>query len=234
MTVAAGTRCVGIVALLLVAVLAVPDQAAAQERRRPAASPPAPRPQTVVRAFGDLGMTFFTASDTFDAVLGSPMGVVFGGGAEVVLPQRLFFSGRVSHFQKSGERVFVLDDEVFPLDIDTTVSITPVEVTAGYRFHARGRNRNMIPYLGGGVGWHRYDETADFAETGDDVSKTFVGYHVLGGAEFRMGRTFGIGGEAQWTTIPDALGDEPGSASAAFDESDLGGISFRVRFIIGR
>jgi opacity protein-like surface antigen len=232
MTVATAARWTGIVALLG-AVLVCPDDAAAQQRPS-TASRPAPRQQAAIRGFGDLGMTRFAAADTFEAVLGSSAGVVFGGGGEVILGQHFFFSGRVSHFQKDGERVFVLEDEVFPLGIDTTVSLTPVELTAGYRFQGRGRSRNVIPYLGGGVGWHQYEETSDFAATGEDVSETFVGYHVLGGAEFRMGRLFAIGGEAQWTTIPDALGDDPLSAAAAFDETNLGGIAFRVRFIVGR
>lgn len=214
-------------------VIAHPEVVAAQQRQ-PAITKTAPRQPTAIRGFGDIGMTLFSAGDTFDAVLGSSIGAVFGGGAEVVLPQRLFVSGRISHFEKSGERVFVLDNEVFPLGIDTTVSITPIEVSAGYRFGARGRNRDVIPYLGGGVGWHMYRETADFAATNEDVSETFVGYHVLGGAEVRMGRSFAIGGEAQWATVPDALGDAPTSAAAAFDETNLGGISFRVRFTIGR
>jgi opacity protein-like surface antigen len=141
----------------------------------------------------------------------------------------------VSHFKKSGERVFVDDDgELFPLGIDMSVGITPVEFSGGYRFQPRGRTRNMTPYAGGGVGWHRYSETSDFADSDEDVSKTFTGYHLLGGVEFRMHRSFALAGEGQWTTIPDALGSGPGSAADVFDESNLGGISFRVRFVIGR
>ena len=59
-------------------------------------------------------------------------------------------------------------------------------------------------------------------------------YHVLGGVEFRMSSWFGVTGEAQWTTISDALGTEVSSASEAFGESNLGGLGFRVRFVVGR
>ena len=223
-----------LVAAVVVGFAVVIPPAAAGQQRQPAATRPAPRPQTTIRGFGDIGATRFAAADSFKAVLGSSVGVVFGGGAEVVLPQRIFFRGRVSRFQKNGERVFVLDDEVFPLGIDTKVRLTPLEISAGYRFQARGRTGTVIPYLGGGVGWHRYEETSDFADASENVSETFVGYHVLGGAEYRMGRMIAIGGEAQWTSVPDALGGDQSSASAAFDETNLGGISFRVRFIIGR
>ena len=210
----------------------VPTMATAQPRR-PAPARPAARQPLTIRGFGDLGIIRFAAGDTFDATLGSPSGVFFGGGVEVVLPQQWFISLRLSHFGKSGQRVFVQDNEVFPLGIDMKVGITPIEVSAGYRFRPRGRNRKVIPYLGGGIGWHRYSETSDFADVGEDVSETFTGYHLLGGAEYRLGRTFAIAGESQWTTVPDALSGVS-SAGDAFGESNLGGIGFRIRFVVGR
>ena len=190
--------------------------------------------RTVIRGFGDVGATLFSASDSFDAVLGSSTGLFFGGGVEVVLPRRYFFNVRVSRFQKSGERVFVEGGEVFPLGIDMKVGITPVEVTGGYRFQARGRTRNIIPYVGAGIGWHRYSETSDFADGSENVNETFTGFHALGGVEFRLSRLFAIGGEGQWTTVPDALGSETSSASEAFGETNLGGMAFRIRFTVGR
>ena len=224
-------RTATVLAVICIAV-SVPTTATAQQRR-PAPSRPAPRQSLAIRGFGDVGMVRFAAGDTFDATLGSPSGVFFGGGVEVVLPQQWFLSLRLSHFGKSGERVFVQDNETFPLGIDMKVGITPIEVSAGYRFRSRGQKRNVIPYLGGGIGWHRYTETSDFADTGENVSETFTGYHVVGGAEYRMGRTFAIAGEGQWTTIPDALSGVS-SAGDAFGESNLGGIGFRVRFVVGR
>jgi len=231
MTALSAARWIAACAIAGAATLA-PDVAAGQQR--PVATRPAPAERTAVRAFGDLGGTLFSASDTFDAVLGSSSGVFFGGGVEVVLPQRVFFNLRISRFQKSGERVFVLDDEVFPLGIETKVGVTPVEVSAGYRFQASGRTRNVIPYIGGGIGWHKYSEKSDFADDSENVTDSFQGYHALGGVEFRLGRLFAIGGEGQWTTVPDALGSDLGGASEAFDEDNLGGFAFRVRFVVGR
>jgi len=224
-------RAVTVLAVVWIGAL-VPTTATAQQRR-PAPARPATRQPLTLRGFGDLGVIRFAAGDAFDATLGSPLGVFFGGGVEVVLPQQWFVGLRLSHFGKSGQRVFVQDNEVFPLGIDMKVAITPIEVSAGYRFRPRGRTRNVIPYLGGGIGWHRYTETSDFADAGEDVSETFTGYHVLGGAEYRLGRTFAIAGEGQWTTIPDALSGVS-SAADAFGESNLGGIGFRVRFVVGR
>ena len=225
-------RWIAVCAIACVATFS-PNVAAGQQKPAVAARP-ASVERTAIRGFGDVGLTLFSASDTFDAVLGSSSGVFFGGGVEVVLPQRIFFNVRLSRFRKSGERVFVLDDEVFPLGIETKVAVTPVEVSAGYRFGARGRARTVIPYIGGGIGWHRYSETSDFAEGSEDVSDSFQGYHALGGVEFRMSRLFAIGGEGQWTTVPDALGEALSGASEAFGETNLGGFGIRVRFVVGR
>ena len=221
-------RTVTVLAVICIATLA---PTAVTGQQRPAPARPATRQPLAIRGFGDLGIVRFAASDAFEATLGSPSGVFFGGGVEVVLPQQWFVGLRLSHFDKSGERVFVQDNEAFPLGIDMKVAITPIEVSAGYRF--RSGRRNLIPYLGGGIGWHRYTETSDFADAAEDVKETFTGYHVLGGAEYRVGRMFAIAGEAQWTTIPDALSGVS-SAADAFGESNLGGFGFHVRFVVGR
>jgi opacity protein-like surface antigen len=207
--------------MAIVCVAGVPTTARAQQAS----------PGLTFRGFADLGLTRFAASDTFKATLGSSTGGFFGGGVEVVLPQRFFVNFRVSRFQKTGERVFVDGDEVFPLGIEMKVGLRPVELTGGYRFQPRG---NLVPFVGGGVGWHRYSEESDFAQPDEDVSETFTGYHALGGVEYRMSRWFGVAGEAQWTTVGDALGNGLTSASEVYGESNLGGLGFRVRFVVGR
>jgi opacity protein-like surface antigen len=184
-----------------------------------------------LRGFADAGSTTFTAKESFTAVLGSERGVVFGGGVEAVLPQRVFVALRASRFREQGERVFLFDGEQFDLGIPTTVTVTPVELSGGYRFDVGAR---LVPYAGGGIGWHRYQETSEFAEASENVEETFRGYHVFGGAEVRLARWMGVGAEAQWATVPDALGQDPNGVSATFDESDLGGVTLRVKLVIGR
>jgi opacity protein-like surface antigen len=184
------------------------------------------------RGFFDVGATTFTASQSFEAILGSATGTVFGGGGDVVLPQRIFGRVRASRFGKTGQRVFVFEGETFDLGIETNVRIAPVDVTGGYRFF--DADRRVVPYLGAGLGWHRYEETSEFAEDDENVDERHRGYHVLGGAEVRLARWLGVGGELQWTTVPEALGQDPNGVSAAFEETDLGGVSFRVNVIVGR
>lgn len=205
---------------------------------------PAEAQDWAVRGFADIGAVKLTAVKSFEAIVGTSTGIVFGGGGEVVLPIGLFAAVRASRFEKSGQRVFVFEGETFPLGIDTTIRMRPLEVSGGYRFARRSRPTpaparpiappRIIPYVGGGIGWHRYEETSEFADDSENVDETFRGYHLLGGAEVRVTRWLGVGGEFQWTTVPDALGQDPNGVSAAFDESNLGGAAFRVRLVIGR
>lgn len=183
-----------------------------------------------VRGFADVGGTAFTAKDSFEAIFGTASWPIFGGGGDLLLPGGWFAGGRVSRLAKDGQRVFVLGDEVFDLGIDTRVTITPIELTGGYRFSLGAR---VIPYAGGGIGSYRYQETSEFAGDDEDVSESFTSYHILGGAEFRLGRWLGVAGEAQWTTVPDAIGQDPNSVGSAFDESNLGGTTFRVKVVVG-
>lgn len=181
--------------------------------------------------FADLGVTMFTATESFKAVLDSSTGIVFGGGGGVVLPQKIFVDVRASRFKKDGTRVVVTDGQIFDLGIANTITITPVEVTGGYRF---GRPRDSLrPYAGGGISWYRYAESDAFATATEAVNETFTGFHVLGGAEFRVHKYFGVAGEVAWAGVPDALGQQPGSVGTAFDETDLGGTTFRVKLVIG-
>ncbi len=195
-----------------------------------------------IRGVADGGVRTFTASESFRAVLGSSSGPIFGGGVEAVFSQHLFLSLHATRFRGTGERVFVFEGETFELGIPTTVTVTPIEVSVGYRFERPAavrrpgpqRPARLIPYIAGGIGWHRYEETSQFATDDENVSLQKLGYQALGGVEYRVNRWLGIAGEAGWSIVPDALGQEPNGVAAEFDETDLGGASFRVKLVIGR
>lgn len=224
-------RRLGPIAVLVCGALAMLPSAAAAQTRPPARRP-APEPTIRVRAFGDIGARTFTASKSFEAVLGSRTGVVFGGGAEVLVGRKLFVSAGVSRFQKDGERVVVANGQAFPNGVATTISIMPIEVSAGWRFTAP--RRTVIPYVGGGLGLHRYKETSDFATADEDAQFTKTGFQVLGGAEWRASRWLGVAGEAAWMSVPNAFDGGTTSAAASFGENNLGGAVFRVKVVIGR
>jgi hypothetical protein len=192
-------------------------------------APAAPRPalDTGLRGFGDVSYHFFTARDTFTAVLDSSGAPFFGGGAEYRLGNGLFVQAAARYFKKTGERVFVLDDEVFPLGIDNEVTIAPVEFSAGWRFRSAG----AIPYVGGGAGLYRFKETSDFADPLEQVDEQFTSYHVLAGAEFRTRSLIAAAIEVQYTLVPDSL---TGALATIYDEKDLGGLDLRFKIIVGR
>jgi opacity protein-like surface antigen len=176
-----------------------------------------------IKGYGMVGGVTFSASDSFEAV--------FGGGAEVGLPLGGLYVGVGAWtFSADGERVFVSDSQVFPLGIPVRVEITPVEITAGWRF--KGLSSRFVPYAGGGWSSYAYKETSDFAQPGDDIDERFTGWHILGGVEFKLTRWLGVGGEVAFASVPDALGT--GGASEAFGETDLGGTSYRLKISVGR
>lgn len=193
---------------------------------------PAQRSPTLsIRGFVDAGRTTFTASNSFEAVLGTARGNMFGGGVEFV-ERNVFLSLRASRFRRTGERVFIAGDERFNLGIGTRVTVTPIELTGGYR--VAGRRWRLVPYGGAGIGWHKYQETSDFATDDENIDETHRGFHVLGGAEYRVARWVGAAAEVQWSTVPDAIGRDPNGVSREFGENNLGGVTFRFKLVIGR
>lgn len=207
-------------------------------------APPAAA-QVTARGFVQASHLRFAASRSLEATTGSATGGAYGGGGQVGFG-RLFVQGSVERYQADGRRVFVLDDRVFDLGIPNRIDITPVQLTAGYRAGSR-----IAAYGGGGIGWYRFAESAAFGPRsgrpdgapegamvpplgppyGDDTRETRRSYHVLGGVETPLLSWLRIGGEGQWTWVPDALG--AGGVSAAFDETDLGGFSLRVKLSVG-
>jgi opacity protein-like surface antigen len=185
-----------------------------------------------VRGFFQAGSTTFTAHDSFKTVLGSATGAVLGGGGGVVIGRNIFVTVGAERFTHGGRRVFMFNGDVFDLGIESTVTITPVHLTGGYRYPLAGGR--VVPYGGGGISWYRYQETDTFAQADEAADERFTGYHVAGGVEFPVLKWLAAAGEVQWTSVPDALGTDPASVSAAYDEHDLGGTTLRFKVIVGR
>lgn len=183
-----------------------------------------------VRGFVTFGSITLTAEDSFDAVLGRTSGPIVGGGGQVLLPWGIYVQVGAGQFKQDGERVFVgPNQQVFRLGIPLEITMTPVEVTGGWRFR---RWRQVVPYGGGGFTQLRYKETSEFADPGENVDERFNGFHLVGGVEYQPLRWLAIGGELAWSTVPDAIG--AGGVSAIFNEDDLGGTTLRVKVAVGR
>jgi hypothetical protein len=201
----------------------------------PGSAPPQRSAQTsasqqgaFVRGFGQLGVMSFAAKDTFKAVLGESRGTTFGGGVQVRSPLGLYLQLGVERFRETGERVFVLDNEVFPLGVPNTITVIPITLSMGYRF-LRG---SIVPYAGGGVGSYLLREKTPFDEEGESVKERHTGYHAIGGLEVRGTGWLAGAVEAQYAHVPDALGSN--GASQAFDEHNLGGFQAQLKILVGR
>lgn len=212
--------------------------------KAPATRPAAqarPRETIGVRGFFTVGNFIARSADTFETVLGTNAGLIFGGGAHVLFPRGFYVEASASRFSREGERVFIgPDQEIFPLGIPLEVTLTPLEITGGWRYRhcprPKGRpvvcRPSVIPYVGGGFSSYRYQETSDQSIAEDDVDERFAGFHLLGGVEYRAMPWLAVGGELAWSSIADALGE--GGVSAAFNETDLGGLTMRLKVSIGR
>ena len=184
--------------------------------------------RTTIRGFAQIGAIRFTANDSFDAVTGSAWGVMYGGGAQVGFSSGLFFQGSYERYEETGQRVLVADDQIFELGIENVVTFTPIQAVVGYRQPA---GKKTMGYVGAGAGWYRFQEEAAFSEPGDNVDETKPGLVVLGGIEYAVTPWFWVGGEGQWTYIPELLGND--GISEAFEEDDLGGLTIRLKLSFG-
>lgn len=187
-----------------------------------------------IGGYASFGQIDFTAKESFTAVIGKPAGPFLGGGGRVGLPWfNLFVDIGAWKFQEDGQRVIRLDGETYPLGIPVSVTVTPIELTFGYRFNQLHRFvPRLTPYIGAGYTSLKYEETSSFAASGEDVADRFAGHHFMGGAELKIFKWLGVAGEFMWMSVPDAIGTA--GVSKEFGETDLGGSTLRGKITIGR
>lgn len=198
-----------------------PTRRARQPRRRPA--------PVGLRLFGGAALDWMSASRSFDAVTGSDRVTSYSGGVQVTnLWRGLFLEAAAARAAVDGERVFAVGDEVFPLGIPVEITMTPVDVVAGWRAPL-GR---VVPYLGGGMTFFQYQETSDFADEDENLDEWYRGFVVMGGIEAALTRWIHVRADVRYRQVDDALG--VGGVSAFFDEDRLGGFGAGLQLVIGR
>ena len=143
----------------------------------------------------------FAAVDTFDAAFGKSYFPFFGGGVQVVIHDGLFVEAIASRFRQTGQRAYLSGGKAFQLGIPLTATITPLEISAGYRFRLPSLPR-VRPYVAAGAGSYAYQETSDFSQPGEDVDTRHTGFLVHGGTEFRLHRWAGVDVDLQYTHVP--------------------------------
>ena len=193
-------------------------------------------PRISLRPFVEASAERLAAVHSFEATFGEAVEPFFGGGVQVAFRDRYFLEVAASRFKKTGDQVFVSGGQVFRLGIPMTATVTPLEVTGGYRFHPKRRGRPLdwiVPYLGAGVGRYSYRQTSDFANPDENVDTQHAGFLVTGGAEFRLSRWIGVAADLAYTYIPGILGSDP-SVSHEFNENDLGGLAGRFKIVVGK
>jgi opacity protein-like surface antigen len=180
------------------------------------------------RGFLAVGSESFRASQSLTAMFGDASGGVVGGGAEVSFARRFFIQVSAGRTRMVGQRVFVFGGEVFPLGLADTVTLTPVDVTGGYRFSL---GRRFTPYAGGGLGSLSFKEESAFADGAEDVNGRFLSYHIMGGVEFTIHKWIAVAAEIRVRSVPNAIGKD--GVSAEFHEPNLGGTAIMFRILLG-
>lgn len=171
-----------------------------------------------------------TAKDTFDAIAGESTMFGVGGGLEVHrLWRQVFLRASVSRLQVEGERVFVFDGAVFRLGIPLDVQLTPIELTAGWRFDRDGRR--VVPYLGGGTVLMNFREESPGDTASERVRKQYTGSVAFVGVDVSAWRFMSVGAELGFRTVKVT---KPGGTLGALREDNLGGVSMRVMVSVGR
>jgi hypothetical protein len=185
--------------------------------------------QLKIRGFGNFGGVLFTASESFETILGGSFNSVFGIGGQVVLPNGIYAQVSFDRLRDTGSRALVSGTQIFTLEIPNRITVTPILATVGYQGQ---KTSGIVPYFGGGVGWYTLDEDSPSIPDSETLSSQHTGYHIVGGAEFPVSRWLALAGEVQWATVPGAIGDS--GVSAVFEEEDLGGTTFRFKVLFGR
>jgi hypothetical protein len=191
---------------------------------------PAAAEDYVFRPFLMFTEQKFAAANTFTAVFGGATQPFWGGGLNITQEDHYYLEVSASRFKKTGQRAFLSNGQTFALGIPLTATVTPFELTAGYRFHT-GTPR-VRPYAGGGVGLYRYEETSIFSNDSENLSTKHAGVIVEGGAEVRLHRWIGVAADVHYTYVPGILGDA--GLSKDEGEKSVGGVSVRFKVIVGK
>lgn len=223
--------------LAMICALSVSASLAAQVRRpapappRRVTPPPPPLPKLALRPFFLATAESFTAVETMKAAFGRSIQPFFGGGLELALRNGFYVDVAGSRFSKAGTRAFRTNGQTFRLGLPLTATITPVEVTGGYRYRLKQYPR-VFPYVGAGVGSYAYSEASPSSDASENVDVRQTGYLAVGGVDVRVHRWIGIAGDVQFTHVPGILGI--GGISKDAGETDLGGLAVRVKITVGK
>ena len=184
-------------------------------------------PPVGVNAFAAIDFNSFAASKTYKAIFDSSTIPGYGGGADVTIGKNLFVRVAFTKISKTGSRVFVNGSDVFKLNNEPAkLSLTPIEIGAGWRFAIKGSK--LTPYIGGGALIEQYK--VDYSTSSDlNESETFTGGDIFGGVQYAITKVLFVGGEANFRLLANALkSDLASSVANAYNETQGGGFTGRI------
>jgi hypothetical protein len=203
-----------------------------------AAEAPAPAPvhRVGIRAFGGLEYQFLLANVAYQDELGASKFATLAAGVDVTnIWHRVFVRFDVSHLSKDGSRGFIDSSNQFvSLNDAMTVSMTPVDIGAGWRLEppdkGTGRAPRLTPYVGAGLTILKYGETSAHSIPGEDVAATYKGAFFLLGADIAVQKYVIVAVEGVFRSVPVT----PSSTGilSVLNENNLGSGGVRVMIAV--
>ena len=167
--------------------------------------------------FGDHDFT--EAEQSVDAVFGGDSASMVGVQLEAQFSKGFFLGLSYESGDVSGKRVVLIPNAPpIQTNIDETLDIEPLRVTAGWMFR---KDEAWAPVVGAGLTSLSWSEEGG----GESVSGSDTGYHLMGGIRYQRTR-FSIGGEIEMSSASGSVGE--GGVTQFFGEDDLGGTSIHL------
>ena len=159
--------------------------------------------------------------------------VAIGGEAGAFLPQAdgmtngLNVAGTFEHYITARDSLRAAVEVAQPRrDVETSDSVRQIRVGADIVHNWEGGA--VHPFVGAGLGAYFLQPRDNGRSVGDSATK--LGGSVLGGLEVPIWWRVGAALEYQHRWVPDALGTS--GVSREFNETDLGGGTFRIRIMV--
>lgn len=174
----------------------------------------------VWRVGARVGQHDFTeAEQSIDAVFNGDSASMVGAQIEAQLQSGLFFGLSYETGSLDGHRVVLVPGgPPIQTNIEESLDVEPLRGTVGWMFR---KDEALAPIVGAGITSLSWSEEGG----GESVSGSGTGFHALAGLRYQWAR-FSIGGEVQYSSVPDTVGEA--GVTEFFNEDDLGGTSIHV------
>lgn len=185
--------------------------------------PPVPREHAGFQVSLLVERERFAASKSFQAVLGTSSLTEVGAGVDAGLWKGLFARVAITHTRRTGSRVIVSGSDAYSLGVPLTLTLTPVEIGAGWRF---ARHNRVEPYVGVAALMQHYVEQSTGADPSENTNTTDSGATLFAGIDLTVVSRFKVEIEGLYRNLPNAVGSS--GAFQAFHEDNLGGGAVRL------